>query len=226
MRKVRSFVLREGRMTSAQQRALEDLWPQMGLTATDGVLDVACVFGRDMPLVLEIGYGTGDSLVKMARETPDTAFVGIEVHRPGVGALLQSAQQAGLSNLRTYCDDAIDVLDHCIRLESVDRIQIYFPDPWPKKKHHKRRLVQPEFITLIGSRLRCGGVLHMATDWEAYADHMMSVMTDAPGWVNCVGPGCFSDRPDWRPVTRFENRGKALGHAVRDLVFRKQAVAP
>lgn len=221
MRRVRSFVLREGRMTSAQHRALEHLWPKTGLSARDGVLDVRRVFGSDMPLVLEIGYGTGSSLVTMAKNTPDTAFVGIEVHRPGVGALLQMAQEAGLSNLRTYCDDAVDVLTHCIGSESVDRIQIYFPDPWPKKKHHKRRLVQPEFIKLLRTRLRAGGILHMATDWEDYADHMMAVMTEASGWENCAGPQCFSERPDWRPVTRFEQRGTSLGHAVRDLVFRK-----
>lgn len=221
MRKVRSFVLREGRLTPGQKRAIETLWPQFGLERGDGLIDPAAVFPRQAPCVLEIGYGMGQSLADMALAEPDKNFIGIEVHRPGVGALLMRIEEDQLSNLRSYCDDAVDILRHCIPDQSLSRLQLYFPDPWHKKKHHKRRIVQPEWVALVHSKLAPGGVLHMATDWEDYAEHMMEVMNAAAGWRNCAGDGQYSLRPDWRPETKFERRGQRLGHGVWDLLFER-----
>ena len=221
MRPVRSFVLREGRLTDGQRQALEQLWERYGLERTGGRLDPQAVFGRDAPRVLEIGYGMGQSLAAMAAAEPDKDFIGIEVHRPGVGALLMAIRDGQLPNLRSYCDDAVDVLNLCIPDHSLSRVQLYFPDPWPKKKHHKRRIVQPGWVRLIHGKLAPGGVLHMATDWEPYAEHMMTVMNDAEGFVNQAGDGQFSPRPAWRPETKFERRGEKLGHGVWDLLFEK-----
>ena len=221
MRKVRSFVLREGRLTAGQRNALDNLWPRFGLERADGVLDPQAVFGRDAPRVLEIGYGMGHSLADMAQADPDKDFIGIEVHRPGVGALLMEIQQRGLSNLRSYCDDAVEILELCIPDNSLARVQLYFPDPWHKKKHHKRRIVQPAWVALVQRKLQPGGVLHMATDWENYSEHMMEVMNDADGFTNLTGAGQFSPRPSWRPETKFERRGEKLGHGVWDLLFEK-----
>ena len=219
MRKVRSFVLREGRLTAGQKNALETLWPRFGLERKQGMLDPGQEFGRDAPLVLEVGYGMGQSLAAMAAAEPDKDFIGIEVHRPGVGALLMAIEEHGLSNLRSYCDDAVDILRLCIPDNSLSRLQLYFPDPWHKKKHHKRRIVQPEWVSLVQRKLAPGGVLHMATDWEDYAAHMMEVMNAAEGWHNTAGEGQFAPRPPWRPETKFERRGQALGHGVWDLLF-------
>tara|TARA_B100000676_G_C18075973_1_gene847660 strand:- start:14 stop:730 length:717 start_codon:yes stop_codon:yes gene_type:complete len=221
MRKVRSFVLREGRLTAGQRNALDSLWPQFGLERSDGVLEPNAVFGRDAPRVLEIGYGMGHSLADMAQADPDKDFIGIEVHRPGVGALLMEIQQRGLSNLRSYCDDAVEILELCIPDNSLARVQLYFPDPWHKKKHHKRRIVQPAWVALVHRKLQSGGVLHMATDWENYSEHMMEVMNGAEGFTNLAGSGQFSPRPAWRPETKFERRGERLGHGVWDLLFEK-----
>lgn len=221
MRPVRSFVLREGRLTDGQRQALEQLWKRYGLERDSGLLDPQAVFGRDAPRVLEIGYGMGQSLAVMAAAAPDKDFIGIEVHRPGVGALLMAIRDGQLPNLRSYCDDAVDILKLCIPDRSLSRVQLYFPDPWPKKKHHKRRIVQPHWVKLIHGKLAAGGVLHMATDWEPYAEHMMAVMNDAAGFINQAGSGRFSPRPDWRPETKFERRGEKLGHGVRDLLFEK-----
>lgn len=221
MRRVRSFVLREGRLTRGQQRALETLWPVYGLERANGVLDRQETFGRRAPLVLEIGYGMGQSLLAMAAAEPERDFVGIEVHRPGVGALLMGIEERGLDNLRSYCDDAVEILEECIPDASLSRLQLYFPDPWPKKKHHKRRIVQPAFIDLVQRKLENGGVLHMATDWQDYAEHMLEVMQAAQGWRNASDSGDFSPRPTWRPETRFERRGECLGHGVWDLIYRK-----
>ena len=221
MRKVRSFVLREGRLTAGQRNALDNLWPRFGLERADGVLDPQAVFGRDAPRVLEIGYGMGHSLADMAQADPDKDFIGIEVHRPGVGALLMEIQQRGLSNLRSYCDDAVEILELCIPDNSLARVQLYFPDPWHKKKHHKRRIVQPAWVALVHRKLQPGGVLHMATDWENYSEYMMEVMNGAEGFTNTAGAGQFSPRPSWRPETKFERRGEKLGHGVWDLLFEK-----
>jgi tRNA (guanine-N7-)-methyltransferase len=221
MRKVRSFVLREGRLTAGQRNALDNLWPQFGLERADGLLDPQAVFGRDAPRVLEIGYGMGHSLADMAQADPDKDFIGIEVHRPGVGALLMEIQQRGLNNLRSYCDDAVEILELCIPDNSLARVQLYFPDPWHKKKHHKRRIVQPAWVALVHRKLQPGGVLHMATDWENYSEYMMDVMNSADGFTNLAGAGQFSPRPAWRPETKFERRGEKLGHGVWDLLFEK-----
>ena len=221
MRRVRSFVLREGRLTHGQRKALDTLWPRYGLERAQGVLDARAEFGRDAPRVLEIGYGMGQSLAGMAEAEPDKDFIGIEVHRPGVGKLINDAHQAGVTNLRVYCDDAIDVLQQCIADNSLDGVQLYFPDPWHKKRHNKRRIVQPEFAQRIRSKLKVGGTFHMATDWEPYAEHMMEVMAVAEGYENQAGGRAFSPRPDHRPITKFERRGERLGHGVWDLIFTK-----
>ena len=221
MRKVRSFVLREGRLTPGQQRALETLWPVYGLERAGGALDSQAVFGRQAPRVFEIGYGMGGSLASMAASAPETDFIGVEVHRPGVGALLMAIEEHGLTNLRSYCDDAVDILEHCIPDGSLARVQLYFPDPWHKKKHHKRRIVQLPFVALVQRKLAPGGVFHMATDWENYAEHMREVMEAAEGWHNDAGPGAWAPRPAWRPETKFERRGAGLGHGVWDLLYKK-----
>ncbi len=221
MRKVRSFVLRAGRMTEGQQRALDEAWPQYGLALDAGAIDPAAVFGRAAPLVLEIGFGMGDSMIEMAKDQPEKNYIGIEVHRPGVGRLLNNAQLLGLENIRVYCDDAVEVLANCIPDGSLDTLQLFFPDPWHKKKHHKRRIVQPAFAQAIRKKLKLGGVFHMATDWENYAEHMMEVMSAAEGYKNVAGEGQYSPQPEWRPVTKFQKRGERLGHGVWDLMFAR-----
>lgn len=218
-RTIRSFVLRTGRMTEGQTRALETNLPRFGLQLEDGMLDQQAVFGRIAPLTFEIGFGMGASLAAMAAAAPERDFIGVEVHRPGVGKLLALVQEQGLENLRVYCDDAVEVLARCIPDDSLDRVQIYFPDPWHKKKHHKRRLVQPEFVQRLRAKLRIGGVLHLATDWEHYAEHMLEVMQVAEGYRNQHAG--YAPRPDLRPLTKFELRGERLGHGVWDLLFER-----
>jgi tRNA (guanine-N7-)-methyltransferase len=221
MRAVRSFVLRAGRMTEGQQRGLDEAWPEMGLDIASGMIEPAALFGRDAPLVLEIGFGMGDSLLQMARQMPEKNYIGIEVHRPGVGRLLNNARNEGLTNIRVYAEDAVEVLAKCIPDGSLDCLQLFFPDPWHKKKHNKRRIVQPAFAQTVRNKLKVGGVFHMATDWENYAEHMMEVMSAAEGYRNSVGTGGFSPQPDFRPVTKFQNRGEKLGHGVWDLMFER-----
>jgi len=223
MRRIRSFVVRAGRMTEGQQRALDENWPQYGLELKDGPIDLAQVFGREAPVVLEIGFGMGDSLIEMATRAPEKNFIGIEVHPPGVGRLLSRAAEAGLTNIRVYCDDAVEVLEQCIPDASLDTLQLFFPDPWHKKRHHKRRIVQPEFAQKIRQKLAVGGCFHMATDWENYAEHMMEVMSAAEGYRNRAGDGQYSPQPEWRPVTKFQQRGERLGHGVWDLMFERTA---
>ena len=220
-RTIRSFVLRTGRMTESQKRAYDQLWPRYGLTIDQGMQNFAQLFQRNAPTVFEIGFGMGDSLAQMAAAAPDADFIGVEVHRPGVGRLLRLANERQLNNLRLYADDAVEVLSLCIPDQSLDRVQLFFPDPWHKKKHHKRRIVQPGFMHLIAAKLKPGGIFHAATDWENYAEHMMQVLTDTEGWENPQGVGNFSPRPDYRPGTKFEARGERLGHGVWDLIFRR-----
>ncbi len=220
---IRSYVVRAGRMTEGQRRAFDDHWPFYGLSLFDGQQDWCRVFGRRAPVALEIGFGMGESLLSMAQAEPDTDFVGIEVHPPGVGRLINNAAEAGVENLRVYMADAVDVIDDCIPDASLARIQIYFPDPWHKKKHHKRRIVQPAFVQTLRSRLEPGGLLHLATDWHNYAEHMLEVMSHAEGFANCVDGDGFAPRPSFRPATKFETRGQRLGHGVRDLLFRRVA---
>lgn len=221
MRTVKSFVLRAGRVTEGQQKALDDVWPQMGLELSQGLLDLDVVFGREAPVVLEIGFGMGDSLVEMANDQPEKNYIGIEVHRAGVGRLLSNADKQGLTNIRVFCHDAIDILAQCIPDGSLDCIQLFFPDPWHKKRHHKRRIVQSEFAQTLRKKLKVGGVFHMATDWENYAEHMMEVMSAEEGYANVAGEGVYSPQPKWRPVTKFQKRGERLGHGVWDLMFEK-----
>lgn len=221
-RRVRSFVRREGRMTDGQQRALTDLFPRYGLVPGDQPLDLAQVFGRVAPCHLEIGFGNGGNLEAMAQEHPDTNYLGIEVHRPGVGNLLLHIEQHGIENIRVICADAVEVLTHNIPPASLAAVYIFFPDPWHKRRHHKRRLVQVTFVELLRERLKPGGVLHMATDWQDYARHMLAVMRQVTGFVNTAPGGDYAPRPDYRVLTKFEQRGMRLGHGVWDLIFRRE----
>lgn len=220
-RKIRSFVRREGRLTRGQQKALDELWPQFGLSLEAGMLDISKVFKRDKKIVLEIGFGMGDSLITQAVQQRGTNFIGIEVHRPGVGTLLKNMALNELDNIRVFDADAVDVLKQCIPNSSLDKIQIFFPDPWHKKRHHKRRLIQIEFIKLLTQKLNPGGILHLATDWENYAEHMMLVMGKTEDFTNVAGKNQYSPRPESRPSTKFEKRGLKLGHGVWDLIFKK-----
>ncbi|MFC3285665.1 tRNA (guanosine(46)-N7)-methyltransferase TrmB [Litchfieldella rifensis] len=222
-RGIKSYVLRAGRMTAAQTRGLEEVWPRLGLTLDDGRQDLDALFGRHAPRVVEVGFGMGASLIEQAETHPDTDFIGIEVHAPGVGKLLDEADKRGLSNLRVYREDALRVLDECLPEASIDTLQLFFPDPWPKKKHHKRRILQPAFAELVRTRLKIGGILHMATDWEAYAEHMAEVMSAAPGYRNIAASDSapYVPRPAFRPLTKFEARGARLGHGVWDLIFER-----
>ncbi len=223
-RGVRSFVLRTGRMTASQKSAFELHWGQYGLELKSGKLNQQAVFGRQAPLVVEIGFGMGESLLAMAQQEPEKCFIGIEVHTPGVGRLLNNISANDVNNIRIYRDDALAVLQQCIVDQSIDRLQLYFPDPWPKKKHHKRRIVQAPFIELVAEKIRGDGVFHMATDWQPYAEHMLEVM-EAEGsayFANMVGSQSFSARPEFRPITKFEKRGTRLGHGVWDLLYSKR----
>lgn len=220
-RRIRSFVLRTGRMTGGQQRAYDELWPRFGLDRKEGLIDPEKLFGNSAPVVLEIGFGMGDSLADMIQAAPDHNFIGIEVHRPGVGRLLHLVEQAENTNLRVYCDDAVEVLKSCIPDKSLQRLQLFFPDPWHKKRHNKRRIVQPDFMALVREKLAIGGVFHAATDWEPYAEHMLEVMAQVPGFKNQAGQGQYSEKPDYRPETKFERRGERLGHGVWDLLFER-----
>lgn len=218
---IRSYVVRAGRMTDAQRNAFTQGWPAYGLTLAAGAIDIDSIFGRVGPKILEIGFGMGDSLLQMAAADPETDFVGIEVHPPGVGTLINGAEALALKNLRVYLADANDVLEECFGAHSIDRLQLYFPDPWHKKKHNKRRIVQPQFVQLVREKLRPDGVLHMATDWEHYAEQMLETMEGAEGFENVAGAGNYSERPSYRPLTKFEQRGERLGHGVWDLLYKK-----
>ena len=220
---IRSFVIRAGRITVGQKNAFDTYWPSFGLSLFKGRIDPAVVFARKAPLVLEIGFGMGDSLLEMARNEPEKNFIGIEVHPPGVGRLINVAGQEGLRNLRVYMADAMDVLEDCIPDSCIDRLQLYFPDPWHKKKHHKRRILQSAFVQKLRPKIVDGGVFHMATDWQAYAEHMLDVMSTAPGFTTEYKETGYAPRPDYRPITKFEKRGERLGHGVWDLLFNKTA---
>jgi len=221
---IRSFVLRAGRMGPGQQRALAELGPRFVLPFQPRPLDLDATFGRHAPRVLEIGCGMGDATAKVAAAMPDTDFIGIEVHAPGVGALLRRIGEQGLSNLRIVQHDAVEVLAQMIPPQSLAGVHLWFPDPWHKKRHHKRRLVQPGFVDLLVSRLTPGGTLHCATDWQPYAEQMLDVLSAAPGLRNTAAG--FAPRPARRPLTKFEQRGLELGHGVWDLVFSASTPAP
>jgi len=217
-RPTRSLVLRAGRMGSGQQRALQTLGPQYLLPFKPHLLDLASAFGRDAPCVLEIGFGMGDATAQIAQAMPQTNFLGIEVHEPGVGALLKRIGEMQLPNLRLMQFDAVEVLQQMLAPQSLAGVHIFFPDPWHKLRHHKRRLIQPPLVALLASRLGPGGYLHCATDWEPYAQQMLEVLSAEPALVNTADG--FAPRPGYRPLTKFEQRGLRLGHGVWDLVFR------
>jgi len=222
-RRIKSFVLRQGRMSQAQQRAMDNLWPKFGLEVENELLDLDQVFDRkDAPTIVEIGFGMGASLVAMAEANPQQNYIGIEVHRPGVGALLKLVEEKGITNIRVFNHDAIEVLQQRIPKNSLAGVYLFFPDPWHKKRHNKRRIVQPAFAQTIASHLKVGGHFHMATDWEDYAEHMMEVMSQAPDFKNTQKDNDYTPRPDYRPLTKFEARGHRLGHGVWDLIFEKK----
>lgn len=216
-RPIRSFVLRQGRLTPAQQRAFDEYWPRFGLSLTGATRDFGDVFGREAPRVVEIGFGNGEQLLHAAVAEPERDFIGVEVHRPGVGRLMNALAAAGLDNVRIYNADAVDVLEQEIPPASLAEVRIYFPDPWHKKRHHKRRLIQPGFLALLARRTAPGGRLHIATDWAGYAEHIGEVLAAAPDWQpDPAHPG--HSRPEWRTQTHFERRGLRLGHGVWDFV--------
>lgn len=220
-RTIRSFVIRGGRMTGAQQRALGELWPRYGIDTTDELLDLDAIFGRRAPRTLEIGFGNGDHLAALAARHPGRDFLGIEVHRPGVGRLLLTCKGQGSGNVRVICRDAVEVLEHALPPASLDEVLLLFPDPWHKKRHHKRRLVQAPFIALVARVLAPGGLFRLATDWEPYAQEMLALLNASPDFVNVAPDSGFAAREE-RAATRFERRGERLGHGVRDLAFRRR----
>jgi len=213
-------VLRQGRTTPAQARALAELLPQFGIAFARERLDLDRAFGRKAPKILEIGFGMGETTAAIARAHPENDYLGIEVHTPGVGALLRRVAGAGLANVRVIQHDAVEVIEHMLGERTLDGVHIFFPDPWPKKRHHKRRLIQPAFVELLARRMKPGAILHVATDWEDYAQHILAVLSAEPQLEN-TAPG-YAPRPAVRPLTKFEGRGLELGHRVWDIVFRRR----
>ncbi|MDL2081994.1 tRNA (guanosine(46)-N7)-methyltransferase TrmB [Streptomyces sp. GXMU-J15] len=221
-RRIRSFQPRRSRVTAGQADALQRLWPKWGLDIDGhGVIDLAELFGNDRPVVLEIGFGMGEATAQMAAADPGTNVLAVDVHTPGQGNLLNLADHLGLDNVRVANGDAIILLREMLAPASLDGLRVYFPDPWPKKRHHKRRLIQPEFLDLVAPKLRPGAILHCATDWEPYAEQMLEVLTAHPDFENTQADGGFAPRPEFRPLTRFEGQGLDKGHVVNDLLFRR-----
>ena len=220
---VQTYVLRTGRITPSQRKALFSEQFEYGLSLSAGLINTNEIFGRKGLTVLEIGFGMGDSLAEMANNHRDENYIGIEVHPPGIGNLIKLVDSRSLTNVRIYWADALDVISECLPMYSLDRVQVFFPDPWHKKKHNKRRIVTHSFVQLVRSRLVLNGVFHMSTDWKAYAEHMLEIMEQSDGFSNCAGVGKFSVKPDYRPLTKFELRGARLGHDVWDLVFKRIA---
>ena len=221
IRTVRSYVRREGRITKAQRRALCELWRRYGVDLAQEPIDFAALFGRRAPVMLEIGFGNGEALCELARTHPQNDYVGIEVYRPGIGSLLLNLETLMLRNVRVICGDADEVFAEHVPADSLDAVYLFFPDPWPKKRHHKRRLIQPDFVARVARRLRPDGCVHIATDWQDYAEHALAVASQTPELENTAGQHDYVSRPDERLLTRFERRGQALGHQVWDLVFRR-----
>lgn len=219
LRKVRSFVLRTGRLSEHQKNAMNNHWEKYGLDFSATPYDFSAIFGNNHPVILEIGFGMGTSLVEMAQANPDKNYIGIEVHTPGVGACIALANEKNVTNLRVICHDAMEILNQSIADNCLAGLQLFFPDPWPKAKHHKRRIVQSDFIALIMRKLTTGGFIHMATDWENYAEHMLAVLQQCKALYNTSTTGDYIPRPDFRPLTKFEQRGQNLGHGVWDLYF-------
>jgi tRNA (guanine-N7-)-methyltransferase len=224
-RRIRSFVLRAGRTTAAQERALSELWSTYGIDPGDHALDLAAVFGRAAPRCLEIGFGAGEVIGSLAENNPHIDYLGIEVHRSGVGRLLLRAEQSNLKNLRVICSDAVDVLRDGIADESFDEVLVFFPDPWHKKRHHKRRLIEPDFVASVTAKLRVGGIFRLATDWQAYAEQILAVCNANPALRSLSKDLTYVPRPEFRPPTRFERRGERLGHGVWDLAYSREKAA-
>jgi len=220
-RRVRSYVRREGRLTVGQERALRELWPRYGVDPGQALLDPERLFGRKAPLTLEIGFGNGLSLAEMAQAMPEHDFLGVEVYRPGIGRLLLELEARGLDNVCVIYGDGAEVLAYNIADASLDSVQIFFPDPWPKKRHHKRRLIQPGFVAILARKLRPGGRLHLATDWQDYALHMQAVLDREGRFRSLGGPDGLAEAPAYRPRTKFEARGEGLGHGVWDLLYER-----
>jgi tRNA (guanine-N7-)-methyltransferase len=220
-RKIRSFVRREGRMTPGQAHAYKSMMPTYGFDYQKQMLDMPALFGNQNPVALEIGFGMGASLVEQAKHNPDRNYIGIEVHRPGVGSLLVRMKELEVTNIRVISHDAVEVLADMIPDQSLQLLQLFFPDPWHKKRHHKRRIVNQAFVDLVKLKTAHGGHFHMATDWQNYAEHMLAVMQQAEGWKNCSPSGDYIPKPEDRPVTKFQKRGEGLGHGVWDLMFEK-----
>lgn len=222
-RQVKSFVLRQGRLTKGQQYALDTGWPRYGIPEGVERLDFQAIYNNQAPVTLEIGFGNGESLAQMAFAAPERNFLGIEVHNPGVGHLLYLIDANQLNNVRVMNTDAVEIIQQRIPLASLDRVQIYFPDPWHKKRHNKRRIIQTDFVSLLASRMKAGGLLHLATDWQDYAESMAEVMQASTEFRTANPTGeAFSPRPEFRPLTKFEQRGLRLGHGVWDLLYTKQ----
>jgi tRNA (guanine-N7-)-methyltransferase len=219
-RPIRSYVLRQGRLTAAQQRARDELLPRFGIAWAPAPLDLDRAFGREAPKILEIGFGMGETTARIAADNPRNDYLGIEVHTPGVGSLLKRVAELGLANVRVIQHDAVEVLERMIPPASLDGVHIFFPDPWPKKRHHKRRLIQPALVALLATRMKPGAYLHVATDWEAYAQSILEVLTGEPLLANAADG--YAPRPAHRPMTKFENRGLKLGHSVWDVFFRRR----
>ena len=219
-RPIRSFVLRQGRVSNAQQRAHDTLLPRYGIPFAPHIVELDLAFGRSAPEILEIGFGRGETTAAIAAAHPENDFLGIEVHTPGVGSLLKEIAAQGLANLRVIQHDAVEVLTRMIAPSTFDGVHIFFPDPWPKKRHHKRRLIQPPFLALLVARMKPGAYLHVATDWQEYAEQVLSVLAAEPRLRNTVDG--YAPRPEYRPQTKFERRGLKLGHGVWDIVFRKR----
>ena len=222
LRRIRSFVLREGRMTPAQQRAFETHWARFGIDYSGKTQDLDAHFGRHAPHVLEIGFGNGEALAWASEHDLARDYIGVEVHGPGVGRLMNALAARDAGNVRLYKHDAVEVLENELAPGALAEVRIWFPDPWHKKRHNKRRIVQPEFVALLATRVAPDGLLHLATDWEPYAQHMLEVMETAPDWRNALGPGRFAEKPAWRIETHFERRGLKLGHGVWDLLYRRR----
>lgn len=220
IQRIKSFTKRQGRITQGQERALAELMPEYGLDPNQPV-DFSCVFKNDRPVILEIGFGNGDSLLKMAVEHPELNFIGIEVHRPGIGHLLLGIQERSACNIRIFSADAIEILENCIPDHSLERIQLFFPDPWHKKRHHKRRIVKRQFLEMVAQKLQVSGLFHAATDWEEYAMDMAQQLADSGLFESTQPTSPFCPRPEYRPQTKFETRGQRLGHAVWDLLWKR-----
>lgn len=218
-RPIRSYVLRQGRVSNAQRRALDTLLPRFGVPYSPQPLDLDRLFGRTAPRIVEIGFGMGETTAHIAADHPEIDYLALEVHTPGVGSLLKTLDERGISNVRIVQHDAVEVLSHMIAPAAFDGAHVFFPDPWPKKRHHKRRLLQPPLVKLLASRLKPGGYLHAATDWEEYAQQILEVFSAEPALRNTADT--YAPRPDYRPLTKFEQRGLKLGHGVWDIVFRR-----